>query len=150
MKPSNSVSSVCATAALLVGLALLGGACGKGPDSAQQGTPLADRATYTTVELPAGAVLVGADPEQIALDLFGNTEPVEGNFNESVVTLLDSPEQQVVTITQTGLPDDSVEGRLIRLDFQPDGDNWQVDWVGQQQRCQEGRGSQDWTTELCS
>lgn len=137
-------------AALLLGLALLTSACGKGPGGADDATALADRATYNTVELPAEALLVGADPEQVTRDLFGFTEPVEGNFNESVVTLLDSPEQQVVTITQTGLPDDSVEGRLVRLDFLPDGENWQVDWVGQQQRCQEGRGSQEWTTELCS
>lgn len=136
-------------AVLLMGQALLTSACGKAPDSAAAGTSLADRSSYSSLALPAEGVLVGSEPPQIALGLFGFSEPVEGHFSESVATLLDSPQRQVVTITQTGLPDDSMQDRRIRLDFVPAAETWQVDWVGEQWRCRQGRGSQSWTTERC-
>jgi hypothetical protein len=150
------------TLGLSLGILFIATACGTGP----QGEPgpsqpvpgaetpidspeLEDRSAYTEVEPPADATLVGADPNQLALDLFGMPEPGEGNFSEGVVLLVESDQAAVVELTQTGLPDDSVEGQRYRLDFVPVGEQWQLDWAGQQWRCQEGRGSQDWTTELC-
>ncbi|MGF1519448.1 MAG: hypothetical protein ACFCVB_16830 [Nodosilinea sp.] len=55
----------------------------------------------------------------------------------------------LVLLTQTGLADDSVNGMRYRLEFVPDGDQWQLDWAGRQVRCQAGRGSEDWSTDLC-
>jgi len=110
---------------------------------------VAERAAYSEVPLPTGVSLVGADPEQIALDAFGITDTGEGNFREEV--LVDkTADQALVTLTQTGLLDDSVEGMRYRLEFVPEGDQWRMDWAGIQSRCQLNRGSQDWTTELCT
>jgi hypothetical protein len=107
-----------------------------------------DRADYTEVPVPAGAV--GATPTEVALSAFGSTEPGEGNFTEDVVVVEETANQALVVLTQTGLADDSVNGMRYRLEFVPEGDQWRLDWAGRQVRCQSGRGSQDWTTELCS
>ena len=111
---------------------------------------MGDRAAYSEVTLPAEEELVGADPTQIALDVFGSTEPGEGNFTEEVVVVDESADQTLVALTQTGLADDSVNGMRYRLEFVPEGDQWRLDWAGRQVRCQAGRGSEDWTTDLCS
>lgn len=107
-----------------------------------------DRVAYSEVPLPPAELLVGDDPQQIALSAFGISDPVEGNFKEMIV-LIEQGDQAVVNLTQTGLPDDSVEGMRYRLEFVPEGTQWRMDWVGRQVRCRPNRGSQNWTTELC-
>ncbi|WP_159784416.1 hypothetical protein [Sodalinema gerasimenkoae] len=59
----------------------------------------------------------------------------------------------VVNHTMIGLPDDSVNSRRYRIEMtwdlqEPDAD-WEVTWVGQQFRCQQGRGQQDWGSDFC-
>lgn len=108
-----------------------------------------ERSDYNEVPLPQDATLVGADPEQIALAVFGNREPVEGNFQEEVVLTEQTTDQSLVTLTQTGLPDDSVEGVRYLLEFMPEGEQWRLNWAGRQVRCYPDRGSQAWTTANC-
>ncbi|MGG6238761.1 hypothetical protein ACQ4N7_08985 [Nodosilinea sp. AN01ver1] len=107
-----------------------------------------DRAAYSEIPVPEGAV--GANPTDVALATFGSTEPGEGNFEEEAELIEQTDDQALVVLTQTGLADDSVNGMRYRLEFVPEGDQWQLDWAGRQVRCQQGRGSQEWTTELCS
>jgi hypothetical protein len=108
------------------------------------------RSDYSEVPLPEDTVLVGADPEQIALNAFGISEPVEGNFQQEIVLVEQTADQALVTLTQTGLLDDSVEGSRYRLEFVPEGDQWRLNWAGRQVRCYPNRGSQTWTTANCS
>lgn len=115
---------------------------------APEGDTLGDRADYTEVPVPEGAV--GAEPTEVALAAFGSTEPVEGNFEEEVEVVDQTDDQALVMLTQTGLADDSVNGMRYRLEFVPEGDQWRLDWAGSQVRCQSGRGSQDWSTDLCN
>lgn len=112
------------------------------------GDAVGDRSAYREVPVPEGAV--GAEPTAITLETFGSTEPVEGNFEEEAELIEQTDDQALVIFTQTGLADDSVNGMRYRLEFVPEGDQWRLDWVGQQVRCQLGRGSQEWATELCS
>ncbi|PSN12885.1 hypothetical protein C7293_18330 [filamentous cyanobacterium CCT1] len=107
-----------------------------------------DRAAYSEIPVPEGAV--GAEPTEVALATFGSTEPGEGNFEEEAELIEQTDDQALVVLTQTGLADDSVNGTRYRLEFVPEGDQWRLDWAGQQVRCQQGRGSQEWGTELCS
>jgi len=55
-----------------------------------------------------------------------------------------------VTLTQTGLLDDSVEGIHYWLEFDAGENAWGMVWVGRQVRCYPSRGSQEWSTELCN
>lgn len=128
-------------------------ACGPSattPDATAPDAPSAadDRLAYTEVPVPEGSV--GEEPTDIALAAFGSTEPGEGNFAEDTELVEQTNDQALVILTQTGLADDSVNGMRYRLEFVPEGDQWQLDWAGRQVRCQSGRGSEDWTTELCS
>ncbi len=116
--------------------------------SSDGGIASGDRSAYSEVPVPEGAV--GADPTDIALATFGSSEPVEGNFEEKAELIEQTDDQALVILTQTGLADDSVNGMRYRLEFVPEGDQWRLDWAGRQVRCQTGRGSEEWTTELCS
>lgn len=107
---------------------------------------------YVSIDLSnlrPGQALIGSDPQKLALQLFGPTEPVEGFFKQTVESQTVN-ELVVVTVTQTGLPDDSIQGMRYHLEFVPSPANqWRLVWAGKQYKCQPGRGSQDWSTEWC-
>lgn len=106
------------------------------------------RRLFTKVEIPDK--IIGEDLLQIAKNLYGAKEiPSEGNFQEKLTLIDRVPNQPVVLLTQTGLLDDSVEGTRYRLEFKPQGKQWQLIWVGQQNRCYPDRGSQEWSSEPC-
>ena len=97
--------------------------------------------------------LVGDDPKAIALSALGDVESEGGSRDVKV----DYPQsdQAVVTITQTGVADDSVREIRYRAELVTTSKSaqtskqWKLVWAGSQVKCQPGRGSQDWTTELC-
>jgi len=110
-----------------------------------------ERDNYSAINLEQiDSDLTGSNPREIAIAAFGIQEPQEGNFQQTV-SVDDSDRQQVVTITQNNLPDDSVRDVRYRVEFEPvvQRSQWRMVWAGRQQRCQQGRGSQDWTTESC-
>ena len=95
---------------------------------------------------------IGKDPKEIALSALGLTEIIESEQEEVAI---DYPQDDlaVVSITQTNLLDDSVTGIRYRVKFAPYGDRdreqWQVVWAGQQFKCHQNRGHQDWNKSLC-
>lgn len=135
---------------LVLALLLLAG-CDHSPGtSGPAGAESADagRDAFQEIPLPAGASL-GDDPEALARTLFGAVEPMEGDYSEAVETLAASPDGRVVQFTRMGLPDDSVRGLRYRLELAPEGDQWQLGWVGRQVRCWPGRGHEDWGVAPC-
>ncbi len=81
---------------------------------------------------------------------------LEGRAEETVMIDYGGPppsEIAVVKHTMIGLPDDSVNSMRYRIEMTWDPQNpdedWQVVWVGQQFRCQQGRGQQDWGSDSC-
>jgi hypothetical protein len=131
-------------------LILLAG-CGAPPQDAADQVVDNDpgAAAFEVVALPSAGT-VGPDPLALAQGVYGSTEPVEGNYSESVELLSETADQQVVLFTQMGLPDDSVRGMRHRLEFEPQGADWQLTWAGRQVQCWPGRGHEDWGTEPCS
>lgn len=119
-------------------------------------TPPNPRTGYTAVALstlPSIARLPGENPWAITLTTFP-TPSSEGNFQEQVIVDYSNPNGVVVTLIYLGLLDDSTRGIRYRLEFSPAGSQsnrplWQVAWVGRQQLCQPGRGSQNWSSENC-
>ncbi|NJR58731.1 MAG: hypothetical protein HC769_07670 [Cyanobacteria bacterium CRU_2_1] len=67
-----------------------------------------------------------------------------------------APGKAVVTVVIRGLQDDSVNATRTRYEFQPAPSStdtnrlWQITQVTQQNKCQPGRGPQDWSGELCN
>jgi hypothetical protein len=108
-----------------------------------------ERSLYNPVAIPQEAEVIGDDPLQIALGIFGVKEkPVEGNFSEVVDLTEETPQRVIVTLTQTGFLDDSVKGHRYRLEFLPEGEQWKLNWAGRQNQCYRSPTG-DWTTDLC-
>jgi hypothetical protein len=120
------------------------------PESGSAISSLGGRSAFSELPLPPENQRVGTDPEQIALDNFGMAEPGEGNFNQEVMVVEQTSTDAIVTVTQTGVPDDSVEGIRYWLEFDAQENQWALVWSGRQVRCRPNRGSQEWSTELCS
>lgn len=111
-----------------------------------------ERDSYSAINLEQiNSELTGSSPREMAIAAFGFQEPQEGNFQQTVTVDDRNPQQVVVTITQNNLPDDSVQDVRYRVEFEPvaNQSQWRMVWAGRQQRCRQGRGSQDWTTEAC-
>jgi hypothetical protein len=90
-------------------------------------------------------------PLRASIEFLHLDEPVA--LTTSVVMETHPPEggdQAVVTVTKDGLADDSIGAVRYILDFErrPDG-RWRFRSASWAQRCQVGRGHQDFTPELC-
>lgn len=109
------------------------------------------RADYNGIDLEGRSEdqLAGDDPVALAQAMFGAKESMEGNYRESSEVEMGN-ERSVVIFTQENLPDDSVQAIRTRLEFFRIDGPWQLQWAGEQYRCREGRGQQDWAKELCS
>jgi len=132
---------------------MIAGACTLPPSSEQDpasiAEPLEGRPAYREVSLPPKNQRFGADPEEISLDAFGIAEPVEGNFTQEVDMVKQTRTRAIVSLIQTGLPDDSVKAIRYRLEFESEENQWELVWAGRQVRCWPGRGSQEWSRDLC-
>ncbi len=146
----NSILRLSFAALLLSTPVLLLSACTGAFDPSGSAGSGADpgRAGFESVPLPS-ANLSGPDPLALAQALYGASEPVEGDYSEEAQTLSSSDQQQVVLFTRIGLMDDSVRGMRHRLEFEPQGGQWQLTWAGRQVSCWPGRGHQDWSAQRC-
>ena len=64
--------------------------------------------------------------------------------------MAENPTQSTVTITQEGLLDDSIAGHQFMVQFQRSvGGRWEITNLQKKRKCQSGRGSQSYSTELC-
>ncbi len=117
--------------------------------------PQVTRENYKPISLASvadGKPLTGSNPKAIAVSTFGNIES-EGGSQQVTVDYPQS-ERAIVTITQTGVADDSVGGIRHRVELQqtPSAQTqtqWKIVWAGSQVKCHPGRGHQDWSKELC-
>lgn len=114
----------------------------------------AERQNYKSISLTeiAPKALVGTNPKTVALSAFGNIESEEGSQDVSV----DYPQRDraIVTITHTGVADDSIGAIRYRVELQQNptaqaSKQWKIVWAGSQVKCHPGRGHQDWSTERC-
>lgn len=91
------------------------------------------------------------NPNQAAVKLFADAEEAEGRSAESLNIKYSRANTAVILITKEGLGDDSVRSLRKRIEMRRTANGkWEVIWVGEQYKCQKGRGSQTWTAKLCS
>ena len=114
-----------------------------------------DRTQYNPLNpqqfLSSRQLLDNPHPREVALKLFEeHTRESEGRKSEAISLEYPSRDLAVVTVTIVGLADDSLRSRRYRLEFQQNGDRWQLDWVGSQVQCWQGRGHQNWGRDRCS
>jgi outer membrane murein-binding lipoprotein Lpp len=95
----------------------------------------------------------GTDPLAIVFAARQPNSEITGT--ELIKVAYPNPEKAIVTITKTGLMDDSIAATRTRYDFKPvegsteEAKQWQLVQVTEQNKCQPNRGSQDWTGDLC-
>ncbi len=117
-------------------------------------TSPADREKYHPMDLKSEindiSYLIGPDPESIVLKIL---PPVNGeSVKETIDTRNADHNRRVIFMIRSGFEDDSIQGIRYRADFEPYGadvNQWRLIWAGRQYRCQSGRGSQDWSPNLC-
>ena len=115
------------------------------------------RSGYRPVELdlaaPSRDRLVGEAPSAVVAQLFGSREALSRSGSEEIQVRYIESRQAVVMLTKVGLADDSVGGMRYRVELEVNATEtspqWQVVWVGQQFKCQPGRGQQAWAGDLC-
>lgn len=106
-------------------------------------------------EIAQSKPLTGNDPKALTLSIFGNVESQEEGGSQEVTVDYPQSDLAVVTITRIGVADDSIGGIRYRAelvatsDSTSTGKQWKLVWAGSQTKCQQGRGHQDWSTELC-
>lgn len=108
--------------------------------------------TYQPINLTEiDGELIGNDPEELTVELFGTKEPVEGNFSQETKVLKKEGFNQTVMFTQLNLPDDSVRGVRYQLQFEFDQSigKWRLTQASRQQSCRRGDSTTDWTTDPC-
>jgi hypothetical protein len=64
------------------------------------------------------------------------------------------PARAVALVTYQDIEDDSLKSIRYRVEMVPSDSlcacqSWKVSWVGRQYLCQSGRGSQDWSAQVC-
>lgn len=62
---------------------------------------------------------------------------------------LENPQEVRVTLTQDGLPDDSIRAVRYVLEFKRAGQRWELESARRTQRCQPGRGHQRFSPKPC-
>ena len=112
-----------------------------------QAQPNSTQASRLQTTKPAS---IGTDVKAIALSGLGSTE-----VKSKPEVLVEYPSDNLanVTITRNNLRDDSLAGIRYLIKFAPYGEatqnKWQVVWVGEQFKCGQGRGHQEWSPDLC-
>jgi hypothetical protein len=120
-------------------------------ESDAEGTNTANATPYRMMEnadLPAP----GTDPLEMILELRQPGEPIG---SEQIRVSYPTLDQAVVVWVQRGLLDDSVQAMRTRYELRKvegggaEQSLWEVVQVTQQNKCHSGRGTEDWTGELC-
>jgi hypothetical protein len=95
----------------------------------------------------------GTDPMAM---VFGLRKPDSDPLgSEQIKVTYPDANKAVVFLTANGLKDDSVSAKRTRYDFESEASSdgtkaWKVVKVSEQNKCQPGRGPQEWTGELCN
>ncbi|MBW4666427.1 MAG: peptidoglycan-binding protein [Cyanomargarita calcarea GSE-NOS-MK-12-04C] len=91
------------------------------------------------------------NPKAVAAQLFSNlVEEEEGRRSEDILVTYPTRETALIVYTIIGVPDDSINSIRERIELKRNQNKWEIVWVGQQYKCQSGRGHQDWSGILCS
>ncbi|MEL7333885.1 MAG: hypothetical protein AAFN12_16685 [Cyanobacteria bacterium J06560_2] len=93
--------------------------------------------------------LTGSNPVDIALTAANARTTTPFDMEVLYGPGIESPTQAVITISQSGLLDDSVAGQRYRFDLSRQNNQWTMTRAGRQVRCQARRGHQNWSAEPC-
>jgi len=76
-------------------------------------------------------------------------EGIQGDYGSCIIDITQEENQWIVTITHSGLFDDSISATRIRAIVTHQDDQWIVGESSETQKCWPNRGHQDFSTEFC-
>ncbi len=117
---------------------------------AQKSNPRSGYQSINVQQFVSANQISVSTPNQVGVQLFRETEEIEGRKSETVSITYPTPNTAIIMHTEEGLADDSVAAMRHRLELQRRQNKWQIIWVGRQTKCQPGRGHQNWSSKLCS
>jgi hypothetical protein len=154
------------TASIAVAIVTSLASCSKPPETPAASTTQQTTTTEQTTTADQGSteknsfrVVKDVTPPAAAADPIAMVVAVRKAPTEPTGELIrvnyPAPDKAVVTITRNGLSDDSVKATRTRYEFSAadssSGDQklWQMSQVTEQNKCQSGRGPEDWSGDLC-
>ena len=88
-------------------------------------------------------------PTELALAVVGAADTSAAKTTTLAQASPEGGGPTTVTVLQEGIADDSVAAVRHVLRFEPDGDGWKLVSNARTQRCQAGRGHQNFTSAEC-
>jgi hypothetical protein len=77
-------------------------------------------------------------------------ENAEGNYKYEYQFTNLGKDGAMITLEETGIPDDSIEGRKVIIQLIEDvGEVWKAVSIKETYRCWQGRGHETWSAEAC-
>ncbi|GAB1539781.1 hypothetical protein NUACC21_24480 [Scytonema sp. NUACC21] len=120
----------------------------------QQNNPRSNFREINVQEFISSNQITVSSPKSVAVQLFSDREEEEGRMLEEISieypTAFPRGDTSIIVHTIVGLPDDSVRAIRRRIELKRTSNKWEIIWVGEQYKCQQGRGHQDWSGILCS
>ncbi|NCJ05462.1 hypothetical protein GS597_02820 [Synechococcales cyanobacterium C] len=92
----------------------------------------------------------GSDPLTLALSQVQRSPGTATEIELLPAPSVESPQMVMVSVTLSGLLDDSVAAQRYRFDLRRQDTTWEIVRAGRQNRCRLGRGSQTWSSTLCT
>jgi hypothetical protein len=146
----SSTVILCAAAALALGVA----GCGDDTPAATEDTPQPSFEEDGTVPVDDFNAYLDAvdeawetDAKRVAIAFAQPVAPEGGQVGAALGAGDAGTTLAIVTVN--GLGDDSAAARRTSVVLAPDGDRWRLVRAQWTHRCQEGRGHEDWSIELC-
>ena len=90
-----------------------------------------------------------ASPTELALEFVRSDRTQAARSSTNAQSSPEGGGPTRVTVVQEGLADDSVRAIQDVLNFVPSGDKWRLESAVRKQRCQPGRGHQDFAASDC-
>ncbi len=115
----------------------------------QENSPRLNFQVINVKEFIATNRIKATNPKAVAAQLFGSLEEDGRSYEDISITYVRG-ETAVIVQTLVGLADDSLAGIRYRIELKLNQNRWEIVWVGQQYKCQPGRGHQDWSDVICS
>ncbi|MEC4114294.1 hypothetical protein [Myroides pelagicus] len=87
--------------------------------------------------------------EEIMKEYAPEDKNAEGNYLYILKRTTDNPKMVTVTLLEDGIMDDTLKARKVVMDLRLKDNRFYVINIKESYLCWEGRGSQEWTSELC-
>lgn len=89
-------------------------------------------------------------PLEIITTYSPESQVMEGDYNYDLELMVENDGIEEYVLTETGILDDSIEGRQVSMSFKKEGDSYRVLSIKESYKCRKNRGSSIWSATICN